>query len=65
MSKKKKLTQSTGVTLELPVFNYLAELAEREERARSYCLNRIIRDYAERNGTLLASPYPPDTEGAT
>jgi hypothetical protein len=56
MSKKKKVTRSTGVTLELPVFNYLVELAEREDRARSYCLNRIIRDYAERNGDRLPPP---------
>ena len=61
MSKQKKQTRSTGVTLELPVFNYLSELAEREERARSYCLNRIIRDYAERNGTALPPPYPAES----
>ena len=60
MFRKKKLTRSTGVNLELPVFNYLAELAEREERARSHCLNRIVRDYAARNGTALPSAYGPD-----
>ena len=53
--KSKKQTRSTGVTLEIPVLHYLTELADRDERNRSYCINRIVREHAERNGT----PLPP------
>ncbi len=60
MDKRRKLTRSTGVTLDLPVFDYLCELAQRDERDRSYCINRIIRDHAERAGTPLPSPYPTE-----
>ncbi len=49
----KKQTRSTGVTLEVPVLNYLAELAERDERDRSYCINQIVREHAKRSGTPL------------
>ena len=53
--RQKRLTRSTGVTLEIPVLNYLRDLAEREDRDRSFCINQIVREHAERNGR----PLPP------
>ena len=51
----KKRLRATGVTLEEPVVDYLDELADREERNRSYFINRIVREHAERNGTPIPS----------
>ncbi len=55
------LKRSTGVTLDLAVLDYLRMLAETEDRDRSSCINRIIREHAERNGHPLppARPLPP------
>jgi len=53
--RRRRITRSAGVTLELAVLDYLSELAEREERDRSYCINRIVREHAERNGCPLPS----------
>jgi hypothetical protein len=62
--KRKKRTQSTGVTLEVPVLDYLRQLADREERDRSYCINRIVREHAARQGTPLpAADAPPQEAG--
>lgn len=44
---------NTGVRLEEPVIGFLDELAEKEERHRSYLINRIVREYAERSGTPI------------
>jgi hypothetical protein len=49
------MTRSTGVTLELAVLDYLADLAERDNRDRSFCINQIVREHAQRNGR----PLPP------
>ena len=46
---------NTGVRLEEPVIGFLDELAAKEERHRSYLINRIVREYAESRGT----PIPP------
>lgn len=62
---RKKQTRSTGVTLEVPVLNYLAELAERDERDRSYCINQIVREHAKRSGTPLASAREPTPSAST
>ena len=51
--RQKRLTRSTGVTLEIPVLNYLRDLAEKEDRDRSFCINQIVREHAERNGHSL------------
>jgi hypothetical protein len=59
--RRKRLTRSTGVTLEIPVLNYLRELAEKEDRDRSFCINQIVREHAARNGRCL----PPATEAHT
>jgi hypothetical protein len=44
--------------LEIPVLNYLRDLAEKSDRDRSFCINQIVREHAERNG----SPLPPATK---
>ena len=51
----KKRIRATGVTLEEPVVDYLDKLADREERNRSYLINRIVREHAKLNGTPLPS----------
>jgi len=45
------------VVLDVPVFEYLEVVAEKENRDRSYCINEIVRQHAERNGC----PLPPAT----
>jgi metal-responsive CopG/Arc/MetJ family transcriptional regulator len=49
----RKRFKTTGVRLEEPVIEYLDDLAAREERNRSYFINRIVREYAKQNGTPL------------
>lgn len=55
---RRRLTRSTGVTLEVVVMDYLRELAERADRNRSFCINQIVREHAERSGR----PLPPATQ---
>ena len=55
--RKRRLTRSTGVSLELVVLEYLSDLAEKEDRDRSFCINQIVREHAVRNGR----PLPPAT----
>jgi metal-responsive CopG/Arc/MetJ family transcriptional regulator len=52
-SKAKKYT--TGVSLDLNVLRYLDEIANSDDRDRSYIINRIVREYAQQKGT----PIPP------
>jgi predicted DNA-binding ribbon-helix-helix protein len=54
---KRRITRSTGVTLEVAVLDYLRELAEKDDRDRSYCINEIVREHAARQGR----PLPPAT----
>jgi hypothetical protein len=54
-----KRFKNTGVRLEEPVIGFLDELAAKEERHRSYLINRIVREYAESRGT----PIPPAVDG--
>jgi len=51
----KRRTRSAGVTFEIPVLDYLRELALQQVRDRSYCINQIIREHAARNGRPLPS----------
>jgi hypothetical protein len=44
--------------LEVAVLNYLRDFAEKEDRDRSFCINKIIRQHAEQNGR----PLPPATQ---
>ena len=53
--RRKRCTRSAGVTLEVVVLDYLRELAESCDRDRSFCINQIVREHAERNGR----PLPP------
>jgi hypothetical protein len=54
---------NTGVRLEEPVIGFLDELAAKEERHRSYLINRIVREYAESKGTPIpAAPGQERTE---
>ena len=57
-TRKRRFTRSTGVTLEVAVLDYLRELAEKDDRDRSFCINQIVREHAERNG----HPLPPATQ---
>ena len=58
-TRKRRFTRSTGVTLEVAVLDYLRELAEKDDRDRSFCINQIVREHAERSGRSL----PPATQG--
>ena len=63
-ARRKRFTRSTGVMLEIPVLNYLRDLAEKADRDRSFCINQIVREHAERNGQALPSatqPVMPET----
>ncbi len=61
-AKRNRITRSTGVTLEIPVLDYLQELAEKDDRDRSFCINQIVREHAQRHGRALASATRPLTE---
>ncbi len=60
--RPRRITRTTGVTLELPVLNYLQDLAEKADRDRSFCINQIVREHAERNGQTLASALQAQPE---
>ena len=65
---RRRVTRSTGVTLEVAVLDYLRELAEKDDRDRSFCINQIVREHAERHGrslgivTVRARPPQPNSE---
>lgn len=50
-----KRFRNAGVRLEEPVISFLDELAVKEERHRSWLINRIVREYAEQHGTPIPS----------
>lgn len=55
MSKKQSPKKVAGVALEPEVIEYLDHLAEKEERSRSWILNRLAKDHAERSGFFNAN----------
>jgi hypothetical protein len=55
--RRRRETRSTGVTLEVVVIDYLRALSQQQERDRSFCINAIVREHAERHG----HPLPPPT----
>ena len=57
-TRRRRFTRSTGVTLEVVVLDYSRELAEKDDRDRSFCINQIVREHAERHGR----PLPPATQ---
>lgn len=60
--RPRRITRTTGVTLELPVLNYLQDLAEKADRNRSFCINQIVREHAARNGQPLPSALQAQPE---
>ena len=58
-ARRKRQTRCAGVTLEVPVLEYLRELAEKDDRDRSFCINQIVREHAERNGRSLPLATAP------
>ena len=61
-ARRKRFTRSTGVMLEIPVLNYLRDLTEKADRDRSFCINQIVREHAERNGRPLPSATQPPAQ---
>jgi hypothetical protein len=60
-TRRRRCARSTGVSLEIAVLEYLRELADRSERDRSFCINQIVREHAERHGhPLTPPPLPPE-----
>jgi len=55
-TRRRRATRSTGVSLEIAVLDYLRRIAECQERDRSFCINQIVREHAERNGQPLGQP---------
>ena len=54
--KKTLLTRSTGVSLEVPVLEYLDGLvADGKAKDRSAVLNIVVREYAKKSGENLPS----------
>ena len=64
-ARRKRFTRSTGVMLEIPVLDYLHEMAEKADRDRSFCINQIVREHAERNGRSLPSATQPPSHEPT
>ena len=61
-ARLKRFTRSTGVMLEIPVLDYLRDMAEKEDRDRSFCINQIVREHAERSGRPLPSAARPPAQ---
>lgn len=51
--RPKNKTKSAGVSLEVPVLEYLDRLADQQDRTRSFVINLIIREHADRHGTPI------------
>jgi len=56
-TRRRRYARSAGVRLHLVALDYLEELAEKDDCDRSFCMNRIVREHAERN----VRPLPPAT----
>lgn len=56
-----KTVKPAGVTFEEPVLEYLETLAEREDRSRSWLINRMVKEHAERHGVDISSLKPAAT----
>ncbi len=50
MRKKTKNRSIAGVVLDSDVIEYLESLGEREDRSRSWLINSIVREHAQRSG---------------
>ena len=50
---RKAPKMTTGVSLDVEVIKYLDQVANSDDRDRSYIINRIVREYAKANGTPI------------
>ncbi|MBL9171416.1 MAG: hypothetical protein JNN07_27030 [Verrucomicrobiales bacterium] len=55
----KKQIRVTSISFEVPVLEYLEELATRDDRGRSYTVNQVIREHAKLYGQTLRSAREP------
>ena len=51
--RRKRRVRSTGVSMELDILRYLDRFAERQNKDRSFIINQIVREHAERQGVAL------------
>ncbi len=50
---RKTPKMTTGVSLDVEVLRYLDEVANSDDRDRSYVINRIVREWAKAQGTPI------------
>ncbi len=60
---RKRDIVGTGVRLEREVLEYLDELARQSDRSRSWILNRLVRDHAQRHNAVDSTPVSPMNQG--
>ena len=54
MARKRPFKVTTaGVNFDPAVIDYLEHLCAREDRSRSFMVNQIVREHAQRNGTPI------------
>jgi len=53
-----RTVEPRGVTFESPVLQYLDSLSEREDRSRSWLINRIVKEHAANHGVDIATFQP-------
>ena len=54
MPRKRPFKVTTaGVNFDPAVIEYLERLCAQEDRSRSFMINQIVREHAERNGTPI------------
>lgn len=53
-----KTVKPAGVTFEEGVLDYLEDLATKEDRSRSWLINRIVKEHAAKNGVDIPAFKP-------
>lgn len=53
-----KTVKPAGVTFEAGVLDYLEDLATKEDRSRSWLINRIVKEHAAKNGIEIGAFKP-------
>ena len=53
-----KTVKPAGVTFEAGVLDYLEQLSNKEDRSRSWLINRIVKEHAAKNGIAIESFKP-------
>ncbi len=51
--RSNRALSAAGVTFEAAVLEYLEALAKQEERSRSWLINHIVKEHAQKNGLSL------------